>query len=360
MHNTDLPAANNAIVTVGACKALRADQGKMTKPAATPSANPHASPLAQPIEISAADGYRLGGHQWVNAHANAPVVVINAATSVVSRYYARFAAYLHNHGFHVITYDYRGIGLSRPESLKNLQAGWLDWGELDFEGVVIYASDQFPKSDILAVGHSVGGVLVGLAPSNHLLSRVFTMGAQHAYWPDYLGAQRWAMRLRWHVMMPTLTKLFGYFPGKRLGWLEDTPAGVVRDWVAPAPDFVDTYLDSGNFRGSRQLTASQCDQLRRRFARVRAPTLALSVTDDPYGTPAAIDRLLANFTQSPKSQLRLSPADIAVDQIGHFGFFHSRFEQSLWPIALHWLRTGQVLDPRADIGSNRSATDSRH
>ena len=247
----------------------------------TPSANPHASPLAQPIEISAADGYRLGGHQWVNAHANAPVVVINAATSVVSRYYARFATYLHNHGFHVITYDYRGIGLSRPESLKSLKAGWLDWGELDFEGVVIYASDQFPKSDILAVGHSVGGVLVGLAPSNHLLSRVFTMGAQHAYWPDYLGAQRWAMRMRWHVAMPILTRLFGYFPGKRLGWLEDTPAGVVRDWVAPAPDFVDTYLDAGRFRGSRQLTASQCDQFRQHFAQVRAPTLALSVTDDP-------------------------------------------------------------------------------
>ena len=27
------------------------------------------------------------------------------------------------------------------------------------------------------------------------------------------------------------TAIFGYFPGKRLGWLEDTPKGVVRDWA---------------------------------------------------------------------------------------------------------------------------------
>jgi predicted alpha/beta hydrolase len=322
-----------------------------------PSARTSSSTLAQPIELTAPDGYQLGGHQWVHEHTDAPVVVINAATSVVSRYYARFAAYLHNHGFHVITYDYRGIGLSRPESLKNLQAGWLDWGELDFEAALVFAKSQFPESQICTVGHSVGGVLMGLAPSNHLLSRVFTMGAQHAYWPDYLSAQRWAMRLRWHVVMPILTRLFGYFPGKRLGWLEDTPAGVVRDWVAPAPDFVDTYLASGKHQGSRQLTASQCDQLRQRFTQVRAPTLALSVTDDPYGTTAAIDRLLANFTQSPISQLRLSPTDITVDQIAHFGFFHSRFEQSLWPIALHWLRTGQALDPRDDSHASKPRTN---
>jgi hypothetical protein len=33
--------------------------------------------------------------------------------------------------------------------------------------------------------------------------------------------------------MPLLTRVFGYFPGKRLGWLEDTPAGVVHDWSTP-------------------------------------------------------------------------------------------------------------------------------
>jgi predicted alpha/beta hydrolase len=205
----------------------------------------------QSMSFQAADGYHLVGHYWVADRRDAPVVVINAATSVVSRYYARFAAYLQHHGFHVITYDYRGIGRSRQgpgKDLKHLKAGWLDWGELDFEGALACAMQRFPDSLIHAVGHSVGGVLVGLAPSNHRLARVFTMGAQHAYWPDYLASQRLAMRLRWHLLMPALTRLLGYFPGKRLGWLEDTPAGVVHDWTAPAPDFVDSYRASGKFK----------------------------------------------------------------------------------------------------------------
>lgn len=299
---------------------------------------------AQAITFTAPDGYPLAGHFWTHANTQAPVVIINPATSVVSRYYARFATYLNHHGFQVLTYDYRGIGGSRHGSLKNLQAGWLDWGELDFEAALLEAQRRFPDSPIHAVGHSVGGVLIGLAPSNLLISRVFTMGAQHAYWPDYLTSQRWAMRLRWHLMMPVLTKLFGYFPGKRLGWLEDTPAGVVQDWIAPTPDFVDTYLASGKFRGSRELTSDQCDDLRHRFAQMKAPTLALSVTDDPYGTVPAIERLLSNFVGSQLSHLRLSPDAIGVTQVGHFGFFHSRFEQALWPIALQWLQHGQVTE----------------
>jgi predicted alpha/beta hydrolase len=300
---------------------------------------------AQRVSFRASDGFRLTGQRWVAEQSHAPVVVINAATSVASRYYGRFAAYLQHHGFHVITYDYRGIGLSREglaTDLKHLKAGWLDWGELDFEGALTFAADQFPFSPIHAVGHSVGGVVVGLAPSNHRITRVFTMGAQHAYWPDYLASQRLAMRLRWHVVMPSLTRLLGYFPGKRLGWLEDTPAGVVYDWTAPAPDFIDTYLRSKRYKSSRSLTASQCQTLRQRFAQVVAPTLALSVTDDPYGTVTAIDRLLANFTQSARTHLRLSPSYIGADQIGHFGFFHSRFAQTLWPIALQWLQDGHI------------------
>ena len=300
--------------------------------------NPTSVSLAEPITFNAADDYQLAGHCWTNQDAHAPVVVINAATSVRSVYYTRFAAYLHLHGFHVITYDYRGIGLSRQGSLKQLKAGWLDWGELDVEAAIGMAQQTFTDSDIYAVGHSVGGVLVGLAPSNHLLSRVFTMGAQHAYWPDYMASRRWQMRLRWHVVMPTITALLGYFPGKRLGWLEDTPAGVVRDWVAPYADFFETYRSR---HGSHQLTPEQVQALRSRFTAMTAPTLALGITDDPFGTPAAIDRLLAYFTNSPSTHRRLAPADVGASAVGHFGFFHSRFQENLWPVALEWLQHGR-------------------
>ena len=40
------------------------------------------------------------------------------------------------HGFDVLTYDYRGIGLSRPVSLRGCGYRWSDWGEQDFDAVL--------------------------------------------------------------------------------------------------------------------------------------------------------------------------------------------------------------------------------
>ncbi len=108
---------------------------------------PHGQPPPQgqtaivqrPFATRAADGYAIRGFFWRHpgeGRAARPVVIINPATSVRCRYYFRFADFLFNNGFDVIAYDYRGIGESRPESLRGFDAGWLDWGRLDFEAVL--------------------------------------------------------------------------------------------------------------------------------------------------------------------------------------------------------------------------------
>lgn len=63
---------------------------------------------------------------------------------------------------------------------------------------------------------------------------------------------------------------------------------------------------------------------------------------EPNPEKAAVERLLRYSTRSDSIHLRIAPAAIGVDSIGHFAFFHSRFETRLWPIALGWLRTGQL------------------
>src|SRR5207253_2858361 len=127
----------------------------------------------------AADGFVLGGFTWRHLHAGAerPVVIINAATSVRCRHYFRFADYLFGHGFDVIVYDYRGIGESRPASLRGFNASWSDWGALDFEAILQRARREFPGQPIDVVGHSFGGCAAGLGASGHLIRRLVTVGA---------------------------------------------------------------------------------------------------------------------------------------------------------------------------------------
>jgi predicted alpha/beta hydrolase len=291
------------------------------------------------LEIRAADGTKIAGFQWrhkVSSHEPRSVVIINPATSVRCRYYARFAEFLCRAGLDVLTYDYRGIGESRPKTLAGFDAGWIDWGERDFEAVLRYAGHSFPGQPIDVVAHSVGGFVIGLAESNHRIRRVFSMGAQYAYWRDYAADRKWRMLLKWNIAMPMLTLIFGYFPGKRLGWLEDTPKGVVRDWVLSRERFEDTWRSRASSRYPSKATLVQ------RFSAVTAPILAVSVADDEFGTPPAIERLLKYFRCSTRHRIRISPQAISEKQIGHFGFFHSRFEKTLWPIALTWLTTGRI------------------
>jgi predicted alpha/beta hydrolase len=241
----------------------------------------------------------------------------------------------------VITYDYRGIGESRPDSLRGFEAGWIDWGNLDFEAILRYAQRAYPGQPIQVAAHSVGGLLIGLAESNHLIQRVFTVGAQYAYWRDYAATVRLHMVAKWNVVMPALTLLFGYFPGKKLGWLEDTPRGVVRDWVFSSRRFEDTW------RGGSAGRYPKKQDLVRGFANLTAPTLAIRVTDDEFGTAAAVKRLLSYFTNAPRTLIEISPESIAESAIGHFGFFNGRYEERLWPIPLEWLRSGKISPEHA-------------
>lgn len=290
--------------------------------------------VSQSFKETAADGFVLGGFTWRQAlpDTQRPVVIINAATSVRCHHYSRFAAYLFANGFDVITYDYRGIGESRPGSIKGFNASWTDWGALDFEAMLRRAQREFPGQPIDVVGHSFGGCAAGLGESGQVIRRLVTVGAQFAYWRDYAPEQRWRMFGKWHVLMPLLTRVFGYFPGKRLGWLEDTPAGVVRDWSTPARRY--------ERRPSGRAMLAKTGRLP--FANVRAKTLAISISDDPYGTIPAVERLLGYFENAAKTHLRIEPQDIGEQQVGHFAFFRSAYQATLWPIALTWLQTGAL------------------
>lgn len=285
---------------------------------------------ASPFRQTAADGFSLGGFLWRQARPDTQraLVIINAATSVRCRYYSRFADYLFAQGCDVLTYDYRGIGESRPATLRGFQASWSDWGRLDFEAMLQYAAQAFPGQPVDVVGHSFGGCAVGLAPSAGRIRRLLMVGAQFAYWRDYAADQRWRLFGKWHVLMPLLTRCLGYFPGRRLGWLEDTPAGVAMDWSHRTP----RYEQRPSGRAMRSLY----------FGEVQAAILAVSITDDPFGTVAATERLLGYFGNAQRVHLRLAPEDASVAQIGHFAFFHDRFRECLWQIALDWLLEGHL------------------
>ena len=256
------------------------------------------------------------------------VVIINPATGVAARYYHRYAGFLARHGFAVLAYDYRGIGLSRPPRLKGSEHTWTQWGELDFSAALRFVAMLEPALPVMVVGHSIGGFLPGYAENAGAISRMLTIGAQFGYWGDYDLKARPGLFLKWHLAMPAITVAVGYFPGSRLGWLEDLPAGVAREWA---------------FRGSRierGLSRQAVDDLKSRFDAVRASVLAIACSDDPLATRRAIRRGLSYYTAAEAQKVMLEPTDLSCARIGHFDLFHDRHAAGFWLDTLLWLRDG--------------------
>lgn len=292
-----------------------------------------------PLRIVCADGFAIGGHLWEPPRSQRGTAIVNCATGVLARYYHRYARYLAAQGFATITYDYRGIGMSRPANLRALDTGWREWGERDFEAVVGFARGRDLDGLLAVVGHSVGGVVIGYAPSAPRIDRILTVGAQYACWRDYVPAERSALFRRWHRLMPALVDRHGYFPGRRLRWLEDLPASVARDFASPLPRF-----EHGLPRAVRGRVLA-------RFAAVRAPILALTASDDPLGTEAAVARALAYFSGAERRFGSLQPEQFGVAAIGHFALFHDRFATSFWPGTLRWIVEGVAPWPAAPFTS---------
>lgn len=267
----------------------------------------------EPLRISAADGYALGATLW-GSEATGPIVILNGATGVRARYYGPFAQYLAGRGFTVITWDYRGIGQSKPGRLRGFAGRLRDWGALDFEGVLHHCERHLGDRPMLAMGHSVGGQLLGMAPSNGVLKGAITVGSQSGWWGHWQGLSRWRMAGVWFAVMPAVTTALGYLPGV-LGVGADLPREVALEWArwGRSRDF---FLSHGVSKDG--------------FERIRAPLHAYSFTDDDYAPAAAVDWLHALYANAGLVRHHLTPRDIGAQRVGHFAPFHPAFRSTLW------------------------------
>ena len=70
------------------------------------------------ITVPAMDSHPLAATLFLPRGAKRHAVLINSATAVPRRLYRGFASYLAGRGCAVLTYDYRGIGGSRPKAMN--------------------------------------------------------------------------------------------------------------------------------------------------------------------------------------------------------------------------------------------------
>lgn len=287
--------------------------------------------LSQAVVIAAADGYPLACTRYLAAGEPRGRIIVAGATGVPQGFYRRFAEFAADEGYTVLTFDYRGIGKSKPANLRGFRTNFLEWAGYDLAAVV----DEMGGGGLplFMVGHSFGGHAFGLLPNHERVAGFYTFatGAGWAGWmPRFEGLQ---VRFMWQFVTPVLVKWKGYLPWSLVRSGEDLPLGVYRQWRRwcryPRYFFDDPRMS----------------HLAAQFAAVRTPIVAANALDDAWAPPRSRDAFVDAYRNAPLTRLDLDPKRLG--GIGHMGYFREK-ARPLWNEVLAWFEATSIRAAAAE------------
>lgn len=271
--------------------------------------------------IRTKDGCTIAMNIYTQDGQPCKVILISPSVLATQAHYQDMALFLQAQGYPVITFDYRGVGLSSPHTLKGFKARMHQWAVQDMDAVIRYARNRFPGQEIIFIGHGIGGELIGLSPASQYIGRLVLVNSSltcKKLWP-------WRDKLRM-LFLKSFIKLsssfFGYFPGRSTGLSDNLPKGVIYEWIDwcnSTNGLFDQFPDN-NYR------------------KLEVPLLAFSFTDDWRSPRRAVQALLHYFSGTQVTWHHLRPADIGMKKIGHLGPFDSHCRDAVWQPLSVWLR----------------------
>jgi predicted alpha/beta hydrolase len=278
--------------------------------------HPVPAPLFEERDVLTEDGTAITTRFYPATQPARGAVLIVPAMGVPQSYYRAFATWLAREGFHVATFDYRGMGLSKRGSLRDVDADIITWAEQDTQAVLTSLAARSGRLPLTWIGHSLGGQIIPFVKHRTAVDKFITIATGSGYWRQNAPKLRRKVWLLWWGLAPVATPLFGYFPGKRLGLVGDLPKGVIRQWRRWC---LDPEYAVGDGEATRAL-----------FAEVTTPITSFSFTDDEMMSGDNIASIHSFYFNAPKTMRRIDPDELGVAKIGHFGFFREELKGVLW------------------------------
>jgi predicted alpha/beta hydrolase len=274
--------------------------------------------------INNIDQHPLAVYRFDPKQPNGKVILICSATAVKQEFYANYATYLSEVGYTVYTFDYSGIGKSKPNKLKSFEASMRSWAQKDFYAITQHLNEQHPQSDKFLIGHSIGGIFIGLTPAYKSYKAFVTIASQFGYWKYFEPINRPIVLWLFAVLIPICCKLIGYFPSKIKSLGEPLPKGAALDWqtLIMNPD-------------SALALARQSEN---HYAEIRQPMLMIGIEDDWMARKKTVDLLAQKvFVNAKVTRRQILVSESDSKSIGHMDFFRRKNKEKLWKIPLEWI-----------------------
>lgn len=276
------------------------------------------------ISIQTADGINLNAYLYSSEHSPKGIIILGPGLGVPQGYYDKYARFLSGENYHVILFDYRGIG-EEHLNLASDKINLRNWGLEDMVAVIAFCQKEYPQLPRYAILHSIGGQVLGLVRNHQLLERVVTISTMGGYWKDEVFPVNLTTWFMWYIHIPLITWLFGYLPPSLTYRGTPIAKGVAREWAAwgKKANYISAFFGK---------TISQ-----NYYPEIKLRMDAIWFTDDILATKRTLASVLDYYSNAKLKKWPLNPSDYGVGKIGHSGFYSSKCKGRLWQLPLEIL-----------------------
>ncbi|HUA81338.1 MAG TPA: alpha/beta fold hydrolase [Dyella sp.] len=226
------------------------------------------------------------------------------AMGVPAKHYVPLAEALAAHGVATVLHEWRGVGSSDWRAGRRRNWGYRQLLETDIDAGVVEARTRWPHAEFWMGGHSLGGQLSCLYGSLHHsdVAGLALVASGSPYWRRFAHG---SLIFAAYALAAPVSRLFGYLPGRRIGFGGNEARGVIADW-------------SRSGRSGRYAAEGMSVDFERQLALLQRPVLALRLRDDWLAPLSSLEWLLDKMPHAPRRVDVVTPDQLAGQAADHF------------------------------------------
>jgi predicted alpha/beta hydrolase len=233
------------------------------------------------------------------------------AMGVPARHYLPLAEAMAARGVAMAIHEWRGVGSSNQRAGRRCNWGYRELLSEDLPAASAAIRQRWPHAGCWLGGHSLGGQLgllyASLQPQP--AAGVVLIASGSPYWRCFrqrrlIGAA--------YLAAPPVARLWGYLPGRRIGFGGNEARGVIADWAR-----------SG--RNGRYAATGMTVDFEALLASLQLPVLSLSLAEDWLAPAASLDWLLGKLPQASRSGAVIHADELGGQRADHFGWMKMPF-----------------------------------
>lgn len=252
-------------------------------------------------------------------------VLIFPAMGVRASFYESLALSFNEADIAAATVDLRGLGNSSLRPEKKDDFGYKDMIEQDYQSIINSLKKYYPNKKIYLLGHSLGGQLACLYTAKYKpqIEGIILIASCSIYYKNWTGLQRYKILFVFRFFS-LLGKIFGYVPGKKVGFGGNEAKGVIQDWAHQG-------------RSSKYEPHGDAFDYELGLKKLLHPILAISFEKDSLTTKAAVEHLLAKFNQrTPKTHHYITKDHPLEQNYNHFNWVKK--PENIVGLVANWMR----------------------